>query len=290
VGAEPRRIDLARSEPIPLPAWFREAERAEATIVLMAALGVAAKYYERLAEALTLAGFNVLLLEQRGHGASPVRPSRRVTWGLREPLLGEVRAAIEWAREHDGALPVYLMGHSLGGHYASMSVGLDPDAVDGVILVGCSSPWIGGFDGNVRARIKLLHLLIPATTCVLGYYPGDRVGFGGREARGLMCDWLAFSKTNIYRAEGLPRDIEAGIAAYRGSVLSVRMSGDDFAPERGVDAVVRKYASARVSSRVLGEKDLGVAPDHFRWAKAPSGVVRVILEWHGRNRQARVIA
>src|SRR5690606_20139260 len=127
VSAEPRRIDLSRSGRLSLPAWFHESERAEAAILLMAALGVSAKFYRPLAESLKSAGFHVLLLEQRGHGESPVRPSRRASWGFREPLACEIRAAIDWVREHDGALPVYLLGHSLGGHYASMSVGLDPD-------------------------------------------------------------------------------------------------------------------------------------------------------------------
>jgi predicted alpha/beta hydrolase len=290
VSAEPRRIDLSRSGPPSLPAWFHEAERAEATIILMAALGVSAKFYRSLAESLQSAGFHVLLLEQRGHGESPVRPSRRASWGFREPLVGEIHAAIAWVREHDGALPLYLMGHSLGGHYASMSVGLDPDGIDGVILVGCSSPWIGGFEGATRARIKLLHAIIPVTTRALGYFPGDRIGFGGREAGGLMRDWLAYSKTNRYAAAGLSRDLEAGIARYGGPLLSIRLSDDDYAPERGVDAVVRKYADAVVTSRVLGERDLGDVADHFRWARTPGAVVRTVVAWHAKNRETRVTA
>jgi predicted alpha/beta hydrolase len=290
VAADPLRISLARTEPFELPAWFHAAERAEATIVLMAALGVSARFYKPLAEALASAGMHVLLLEQRGHGESPIRPGRRADWGFREPLLGEVRYALEWARERDASIPVYLMGHSLGGHYASMSVGLDPDAVDGVILVGCSSPWIGGFDGKVRARLKLLHVLIPLLTRSLGFFPGDRIGFGGREARGLMRDWLEFSKTNRYGGAGLTQDLDAGIANYRGPLLSIRMTDDDFAPERGVDAVVRKYTSAVVATRVLGDRELGDVADHFRWARTPLGVVREILAWHTRNTATRVLA
>jgi len=290
MSVQPRAVNLAEDEPFALPAWFFPVEHAEATIVAMAALGVSARFYRPLAEALTAAGMNVLLLEQRGHGDSPVRPGFRSNWGFREPLLGEVRRGVAWARERDGALPVYLLGHSLGGHYANMTVGLEPHSVDGVILVACATPWVEAFSGATRAKIKLLHVLIPTVSRVLGHYPGDRIGFGGREARGLMLDWLAFSKTNRYGAAGIDHDFDAGIAKYRGPVLVVRMAEDDFAPAEAVEAVTRKFAAARVTSRVLDERALGTKADHFRWARKPSAIVGEIARWHETNRAARVIA
>lgn len=52
--------------------WFT-ATPPRANIVLMAALGVAARFYLPLAEALRGAGCNVALVEQRGHGESTLR-------------------------------------------------------------------------------------------------------------------------------------------------------------------------------------------------------------------------
>jgi predicted alpha/beta hydrolase len=290
VSAEPTRLALAGAGPHELPAWFYRAERAVGSVIVMAALGVSAKFYRPLAAALAAAGLNALLLEQRGHGESPVRPGRRADWGFREPLENEIPAAIAWAREHDGSLPLYLLGHSLGGHYASMTLGLSPERVDGVVLVGCASPWVGGFQGAGLAQLKLLHVLIPTTTRALGYFPGDRIGFGGREPRGLMRDWLAFSKTNRYAAAGIAVDLDAEITRYRGPVLSIRLTDDSFAPERAVDAILQKYESALVTRRLIGPKDLGDAADHFRWARTPGRVVREILAWHTQSAEARVLA
>jgi predicted alpha/beta hydrolase len=290
MSVEPVRLALAGTGRLELPAWFYGAERAEGAVIVMAALGVSAKFYRPLAEALATAGLSALLLEQRGHGESPVRPGRRADWGFRESLESEIPAAIAWMREQDGSRPLYLLGHSLGGHYASMTIGISPERVDGVVLVGCASPWVGGFQGAGLAQLKLLHVLIPTTTRALGYFPGDRIGFGGREPRALMRDWVAFSKTNRYAAAGIELDLDAAIARYEGPVLSIRMTDDSFAPEPAVEAVLRKYENATITRRTLGPKDLGDEADHFRWARTPGHVVREILAWHTRSAEARVLA
>ena len=54
----------------------------KAVIVILPALGVRAKLYRQLATALALNGVAVVLYEQRGHGESPLSPSRQVQFGL----------------------------------------------------------------------------------------------------------------------------------------------------------------------------------------------------------------
>ncbi|MFP5441680.1 MAG: alpha/beta fold hydrolase [Gammaproteobacteria bacterium] len=262
-----------------VPLFWHAAAQPRANIVLMAALGVAARFYLPLAQDLCAAGLNVALVEQRGHGESGLRPSRRTDFGFRHALLHDIPAVLDHVGNTAPGLPLYLMGHSLGGHYAAITAGRLPHRVDGVIVAACGTPWIGAFRGRIRSQLKLLVRLVPALNLLLGYYPGDRVGFGGREARTLMADWRDLAIDNRYRARGLDEDLEAGIARYRGPVLSLRMADDTYAPEAAMTAVTDKFIAGRVTRRLLTADDLGDRADHFRWARSPSAVTREVSAW-----------
>lgn len=258
--------------------WF-PAEQPRASIVFMPALGVAARFYLLLAENLHDAGFNVLLMELRGQGDSSLRASRRVDFGFREALDEDLPAAMDWVLGKAAGTPLYLMGHSLGGHYAAITAGRLADRVDGVIVAACGSPWMQAFHGKTGLQIRLLCRMIPLLNAAFGYYPGHRVGFGGREARTLMNDWLDLARTNVYSARGMDEDFDAAIGRYTGPVLSLRMADDPFAPEAAMAAVTDKFHQATVSRHVITAEQIGDRADHFRWARKPEAVVEHILSW-----------
>jgi len=276
-------VDIATNNDYRVPVRWLPAADARANLVLMAALGVAARFYLPLATALRDAGFNVALVEQRGHGDSSLRPSRETDYGFRDALVDDIPAVIDWLGEQAPGLRCLLMGHSLGGHYAAITAGRLPEHVQGVILVACGSPWVGGFTGRIRRQLQLLVRLIPLSGALLGYYPGDKLGFGGREARTLMNDWRALAQTNVYSAFGLNADLDAGIAAFTGPVLSLRLADDPFAPEAAMAAVTGKFQSAPVTRAVIDAQELGDDADHFRWARTPAAIVRRVQQWHAQQ-------
>jgi len=281
------QISLPGGAGYTLPVNWYPAESARGSVILMAALGMGARFYQPLAQALQAAGLNVALVEQRGHGDSPWRPSRDCDWGFREPLVNEIPVALDWVKSRSSGVPVYLMGHSLGGHYAAMAAGVYGAQIDGIILAACGSPWLGGFAGATRRKLKFLCAMIPPASALLGYYPGDRLGFGGREARTLMQDWLALAKTNRYQANGFSEDLDCGIAQYTGPVLSLRMADDAFAPPMSVDAVTEKFITATVSSVLLDAQTLGDRADHFRWVRSPAATVQQIVRWHEKQQSGK---
>lgn len=263
-----------------LPLQCYRAGDSQGTIVVLAALGLTSRFYQPLAEALCAAGFNVLLVEPRGNGESAWRASRRCDWGFREILADEMPVALEWAREHLPGQPLYLLGHSLGGHFAAMTAGLYPQLLDGVILAACGTPWLGAYSGSMARQLKLLTLAIPPLCKLFGYYPGQRLGFGGREARTLMADWLELASSNRYQANGFSEDLDCGVARYEGPVLCVRMQDDDYAPREAVHAVTDKFIRAEVTQALLNEKDIGDRADHYRWARKPDAMVAAVQRWH----------
>ncbi|MHA7833047.1 MAG: alpha/beta fold hydrolase [Algiphilus sp.] len=248
-------------------------------LLLLPALGVPARYYDPLAEQLTAAGLETHTLELRGVGDSPLRAARHCDFGFRELLDEDIPAALRPLHAQGDGLPVWLAGHSLGGHLAAISAGRLAPAVDGLALLACGLPWRAAFDARARRRIDLLRFLIPLCNTVLGYFPGDRVGFGGRQPRRLMREWSQLARTGRYQAEGIDEDLEAGVARYAGPVLSLRLSDDAFAPAAACRAATDKLSSARCQELVLDAATLGARADHYRWAREPQAVVERLVAW-----------
>jgi predicted alpha/beta hydrolase len=273
------RLPERQSEAAPLQHFPAQTAQTPGSLLLLPALGVPAHRYTRCATLLSEAGISVTLMEWRGVGDSPLRASRSCDFGFAELLDADIPAALRGMREAAPEAPLWIMGHSLGGHLAAITAGRLQEVVDGLILVACGSPWLAAYAGPTRRRIRLLCALIPVCNTLLGYFPGDRIRFGGRQPRRLMRDWRRLALTGGYRAEGVEEDLEAGLARYAGRVLSLRMAEDAFAPAAAVRAVTGKLAAADLQEAVIDAAELGQPADHFRWAKQPDAVVRRVMDW-----------
>ncbi|RJF73030.1 lysophospholipase [Deinococcus cavernae] len=112
--------------------------------------------YHGLIPALVGAGFTVYSYDQRGHGASE---GRRAVVDM-HVLVGDHLKAREALRHQP--LPVFLLGHSMGGLIAAASAVRDPRGLRGVIL---SSPalLVGEDESPLKKRLApLLGRLFPA--------------------------------------------------------------------------------------------------------------------------------
>src|SRR5699024_6625652 len=209
---------------VPIKAFLNEdKESTGVSVIILPALGVGVGYYQPLAEALRELGHHVYLAEQRGHGESALLPSRKVNYGFREMLEQDITTVVAKARENAPNRPVFLLGHSLGGHLACMYAGWRNNKdkhVDGIILAACGTPWMEAYSGSTAMRLRFLYHFIPVGHRLLGYYPGHRLGFGGREARNMMSDWRELARANIYSARGMDFDFEEAIQRFNGRVLT----------------------------------------------------------------------
>jgi predicted alpha/beta hydrolase len=89
-------------------------------LLILPAMGVNARAYDRFAQSLADAGFTVLVAEHRGGENSSVRPGRGVDFGYAE-LLADVEVLVGQLRAITSG-PVHLLGHSLGGHLAVLGL------------------------------------------------------------------------------------------------------------------------------------------------------------------------
>lgn len=246
--------------------------------LMLPALGVEARFYRRLAEGIAATGVTTVLMEQRGHGKSRVRAKRGDSFGYRDFLENDIPAAVAAVTAQYPEKRLYIGGHSLGGHLSSIIAGRQQEAIRGVIHLACGFPYHGLFDAKAAGKVKLLSRLIPLTTVLFGYFPGHRIGFGGREYRQLMMDWREWALRGNYNIAASP-DAEREIASFSGPVLSVSFDKDFYASDEAIAYSHSRFKTGDVTTIRLTAKEQGDFLGHFDWAKNPAGVVKAISGW-----------
>lgn len=255
----------------PASAWYR-------LLYWVPAMGVPAKHYLPLAEALAARGVAVAVHEWRGIGSSNRRAGHDCDWGYRELLQEDIPAGMAALRERWPQATCWLGGHSLGGQLSLLYASLHPTEFAGLLLVASGSPYWRRFRHGWL--IGAAYALAPLLAGLLGYLPGRRIGFGGNEARGVIADWARTGRTGCYAAAGMTQDFEQQLASLRLPSLALRLRDDWLGPTASLEWLVGKLGSAERSVDVITPSDLGGHPaDHFGWMKTPAPLAARIARW-----------
>ncbi|MFE9632383.1 alpha/beta fold hydrolase [Streptomyces sp. NPDC006463] len=250
-----------------------------AVAVIWPALGVNASYYAPFCGHLAARGIASVATDLRGQGDSRPRAGRRTRHGYHELATRDWPAVIAATRERFGPdVPLFLLGHSIGGQVSVLHTAHDPEGADGLVLVAAGSVDHRGFSGAARLRVLAGTQFISLVASLWGYWPGHRLGFGGRQPATLMRDWARISRTGRFTPEGSDADYEASLAQVTLPVLAVSVEGDRLAPVGAVDRLCAKLPSATVERWHFGQ-DHAERLDHVRWARSGAGIAERISDW-----------
>ena len=244
-------------------------------VVFLPGLGVPIAYYAPFLDDWASRGFTIFALELRGMPQSSTTDVRAHDFGYAHALDVDLPALID---QTPIETPFVLSGHSLGGQLSMLYAGRDHGDVSAVITIASGSSHASTLPS---ARGRLLRQLqvatISATARALGYHPGDRLGFGGRQPRRMIGDWAHEARTGTYRLAGSSRDDEGALAGIRVPVLMVTLEGDRLISPAAATHLGDRAAAARVTAlHVRDEEPL----DHFRWARRqPTTVAAVVANW-----------
>lgn len=241
------------------------------------AMGIPARHYLPLAEALAAHGVAVAVHEWRGIGSSNRRAGRACDWGYRELLQDDLPAGLAVLRARWPQATCWLGGHSLGGQLGSLYASLHPAEFAGLLLVASGAPYWRRFRHGWL--IGAAYVLAPWLAGLLGYLPGRRIGFGGNEARGVIADWSRTGRTGRYAAAGMTRDFEQQLASLQLPLLALRLRDDWLAPQASLDWLLGKLGPSERSVEVITPQDLSGTADHFGWMKTPAPIAARIARW-----------
>lgn len=116
---------------------------ARGVVNLAHGMGEHARRYDHVATALNAAGWAVYAEDHRGHGITARGPEElghfadRGGWAL---VLDDLHRVTRRARTDHPALPLVLLGHSMGSFLAQQYLFTFPDDLDAMVLSGSSGP------------------------------------------------------------------------------------------------------------------------------------------------------
>lgn len=271
IAADGARCELLAA--LPAGRWRR-------LLYWMPAMGMPARHYLPLAQALAATGVAVVVHEWRGIGSSDRRAGRGCDWGYRQLLQDDLPAGMAAVRQRWPQARCWLGGHSLGGQLGLLYASLHPRDVAGMVLVASGAPYWRRFRHGWL--IGAAYALAPWLAALVGHLPGRRIGFGGNEARGVIADWARSGRSGRYAVAGMTQDFERLLAALQLPVLALRLQQDWLGPPASLAWLLGKLGPGARRVETISRDDLdGARADHFGWMKTPAPVASRIADWLG---------
>lgn len=265
-----------------VPAAPTPAAAARGALVVNAATGFPREFYLKFASYCAARGYHTLVYDYRGMGASApaaldTEPARMSDWGLLD-----MPAALEFLAARFPALPLFTLGHSVGGQLVGCME--NHGRARAHVMIATST----GYWRRQRVPFRYLALFFwkiygPLAIRRRGYLPRGAVWSGGSLPRGVFEQWRAW----CLRAEHFGPDLAAEMRgsqfdAVRAPVLSWGFTDDPIATPAAVEALLKFYPQARIERRWSAPEDVGVRSighQGFFFERHRDSLWRGVLDW-----------
>lgn len=255
--SEPFTVSCADGVRLAGHVFQQETGAVAGVVIVNPATGVLARYYHRYARYLAEAGFAVLTYDYRGIGGS--RPARLQGCGYRWVDWGRLdfAAVLELALRRWPAQRVSVVGHSIGGFLPGAAA--NAGEIGRMLTVGAQYAWWRDYAAPHRLRLFCKwHLMMPALTLALGYFPGRRLGWLEDLPRDVALEW-SFRRRRMEMNYGAAerRGLTASYAAVTAPILAIGLTDDELGTPPAIDRGLSYYSRAPRTRIILRPEDLG---------------------------------
>jgi predicted alpha/beta hydrolase len=279
-----RKLSIETSDAHCLTAYcYEPSAPARANVVIAPAMAVAQSFYAAFAAFLATQGFRVWTFDYRGMAESATGPMRHCKADVTAWVEHDFEAVVRHAGE---ALPLYVVGHSLGGQVAPALPSVR--RIAGLVNIAVGSGAVRHNQPRQRPGALLLwYILVPLLCPLFGYFPGRRVGIVGDLPARVMRQWRRWCLTPDYFLGGEPGGREAyARAAY--PVLGLTFDDDELLLPAGSRMMHEAYRTATVDYREMRPEQVGLRRiGHFGFFRAEPGQVLwpLVADWLGQHVQ-----
>lgn len=267
------RITIAENKTTEL-CYIKSENKRSTAILILPALGIAARSYSKLMQSLANEGYNVAVVDLRGQGNSSIIARKGINYGYQDLLVEDIPAAIQEVYILFQQ-PITLLGHSLGGQLASLYATCQDPRIDSLVLCASGSVYFKTWKGLNQIRVLAGTQFARFYAYIAGYFPGHRFSFGGRTFQRLIEDWGQQALTGEYKIANAHKDYEKGLALVWIPILILHLKDDFFAPTQSVLHLQDKLKSVSITQHCLDDSTL----NHFNWLKKPDSFIQKIVDW-----------
>jgi predicted alpha/beta hydrolase len=190
---------------------------------------------------------------------------------MRSWAIDEVAAVLDWAAAQFPGRRLMALGHSFGGQ----CLGLLPNRhlLERTVLVASQIGYWRAFAPRDRPRAWFgLHVMIPALSHALGYFPGSKVGLGEDLPKGVALEWARWCRSPHYLFDFLSPEERKGYDTFTAPMLAFKFTDDPFASGDTVEQLMAFYRKARPVLRTVHPRDVGAKSlGHFGFFRRHAG-------------------
>jgi predicted alpha/beta hydrolase len=235
---------------------YRATGAPRAAVIIPSAMGVAQKYYAQFAQWLARQGCEVVTFDYRGIGFSAPRSLRGYSMDIFKWARQDCAAMIDMVKARHPELPLYWIGHSLGGQL----IGLIPnrERIDRVITVATGTGyWLQNTWRTKSVVWWLWFVVVPLALRVAGYFPGRRLRKVGDLPFGVMHQWRRWCLNREYVVGAEGEQVRAAYASVRTPILSLSFTDDEMMSAKGIKSLHALYANAPIEYRRIAPREIG---------------------------------
>jgi len=241
--------------------WF-PAPRRRAVLLLNPATGFPQTFYFRIAGYAAERGYDTLVYDYRGMGASAPADLARETCRMSDWGLIDMRAAMAAAAERAGSLPVATLGHSVGAQFLGLLTNHHLARVHVQVAASVGYwPW-------ERAPFKYLAWWFwrvhgPLMVRLKGYVPTGGGWSGLPLPRGVFAEWRRWCLRPEHFGPDLRTYLSDNVFAdIRAPMLNLGFSDDSIATRRTVEELDKFYPHALRETRWYTPEQAGSRIGH----------------------------
>ena len=223
---------------------FQPTAKPDAIVVLHGATGVPQGFYRAFADWLAGEGCAVLTYDYRDFGRSAVHHVKRSKATILDWTLSDQAAAQAEAERRFPGVPLWVIGHSLGGLFLPWHDGAS--RIDRVITVASGLVHVSDHPWPYQAAARAFWYGPGAlSTAVLGYTPGRALGMGSDLPKDVYWQWRQFCTTRYFDKSPTERGLpDPDWMALKAPMKIVAIADDVMVPPKAVWRLMRIYPAA----------------------------------------------
>lgn len=262
--ATPQKTNFKTSDGAVLQGRWYVPDSPKTVVVLSGATGVPEGFYARFATWLaTERACAVLTYTYRDMEDTSPAAMRRSTANMSDWAITDGQAARDAARAQYPALPMWVIGHSLGGMMISKQPRLD--GITRVITIASGLVDHHAHPLPYRWQVYAFWFWVgPLATRLMGYLPGKTIGLGSTLPARVFWqwrDWCTSGPNAFLNVDGLPA---SDWSRNGGNVRLVGIADDVICPTSCAFRLSQAFEGGRIETMTVRPKDHGVGKlGHF---------------------------